>query len=96
MSEHVAKKLAVAPRGAGGGGGDDAPGPPPTPPTLTFVTGNAKKLEEVRAILAASGGGGGAGAGADASGPPLPFAVVSRKLDLPELQGEPEAVAREK
>ena len=82
MSEHVAKKLAIAPRGAGGGGGDDAPGPPPTPPTLTFVTGNAKKLEEVRAILA--------------SGEKLPFEIVSKKIDLPELQGEPEEISVQK
>jgi len=55
-------------------------------PSLTFVTGNAKKLEEVRAILSA---------GAE-TGKVLPFEVVSQKLDLPELQGEPEDVAREK
>jgi inosine triphosphate pyrophosphatase len=48
--------------------------------TITFVTGNAKKLEEVRAIV-----------GADAS-----FSLTSKKIDLPELQGEPEDVAREK
>jgi inosine triphosphate pyrophosphatase len=47
---------------------------------LTFVTGNAKKLEEVVAIL----------------GDACPFALRSRSIDLPELQGEPEAVAREK
>ena len=52
-----------------------------TKPQITFVTGNAKKLEEVRAIL-----------GSDS----LPFEVISRKLDLSELQGEPENVAREK
>ena len=75
MSEHVAKKLAVAPLGAGGGGGGSA-----GVPTLTFVTGNAKKLEEVRQILAADAAGGAAAAA-------LPFAIVSRKLDLPELQG---------
>ncbi|XP_026487525.1 inosine triphosphate pyrophosphatase [Vanessa tameamea] len=40
--------------------------------TLTFVTGNVKKLEEVRAIL----------------GNNFPLEVVSHKLDLPELQGE--------
>ncbi|XP_013200583.1 inosine triphosphate pyrophosphatase [Amyelois transitella] len=39
---------------------------------LTFVTGNAKKLEEVRAILGNS----------------FPLEVISHKLDLPELQGE--------
>ena len=48
--------------------------------TITFVTGNAKKLEEVRAIV-----------GGDGS-----FALTSKKIDLPELQGEPEDVAREK
>jgi inosine triphosphate pyrophosphatase len=51
-------------------------------PTLTFVTGNAKKLEEVIAILG--------------SGEGFPYRVVSRKIDLPELQGEPEEVSREK
>ncbi|XP_058095108.1 inosine triphosphate pyrophosphatase [Magnolia sinica] len=45
---------------------------------VTFVTGNAKKLEEVRAILGHS----------------IPFS--SLKLDLPELQGEPEEISREK
>lgn len=40
--------------------------------TLTFVTGNAKKLEEVRAILGCN----------------FPLEVISHKLDLPELQGE--------
>jgi hypothetical protein len=51
-------------------------------PVLTFVTGNAKKLEEVVAIL---GGG-----------PQFPYRVVSQKIDLPELQGDPEEVSREK
>ncbi|XP_042064991.1 inosine triphosphate pyrophosphatase-like [Salvia splendens] len=45
---------------------------------VTFVTGNAKKLEEVRAILGNS----------------IPFR--SLKLDLPELQGDPEEISREK
>ncbi|KAL9690007.1 hypothetical protein QQ045_010400 [Rhodiola kirilowii] len=45
---------------------------------VTFVTGNAKKLEEVRQILGNS----------------VPF--QSLKLDLPELQGEPEDISREK
>lgn len=39
---------------------------------ITFVTGNAKKLEEVIAIL----------------GTNFPYKVVNAKLDLPELQGE--------
>jgi inosine triphosphate pyrophosphatase len=47
---------------------------------ITFVTGNKKKLEEVKAIL----------------GDSLPFELVSEKLDLPELQGEPEEVSKEK
>ncbi|CAH9071933.1 unnamed protein product [Cuscuta europaea] len=45
---------------------------------VTFVTGNAKKLEEVRAILGGS----------------IPF--QSLKLELPELQGEPEEISKEK
>jgi inosine triphosphate pyrophosphatase len=49
--------------------------------TVVFVTGNAKKLEEVRAIL-----------DADA----LPVAISSQKVDLPELQGEPEEISAEK
>ncbi|XP_059291976.1 inosine triphosphate pyrophosphatase [Lycium ferocissimum] len=48
------------------------------PRPVTFVTGNAKKLEEVRAIL----------------GQAIPF--QSLKLDLPELQGEPEDISKEK
>lgn len=39
---------------------------------ITFITGNAKKLEEVVAIL----------------GKEFPRELVSRKMDLPELQGE--------
>jgi len=50
---------------------------------LTFVTGNAKKLQEVRAILSSGG-------------EPLPLAISNQKIDLPELQGEPEEVAAEK
>eukprot|EP00601_Ochromonadales_sp_CCMP2298_P002728 CAMPEP_0173190840 /NCGR_PEP_ID=MMETSP1141-20130122/12561_1 /TAXON_ID=483371 /ORGANISM="non described non described, Strain CCMP2298" /LENGTH=204 /DNA_ID=CAMNT_0014114979 /DNA_START=92 /DNA_END=706 /DNA_ORIENTATION=+ len=46
-------------------------------PEITFVTGNKKKLEEVIAIL----------------GDSLPFKIVSAKLDLPELQGEPDEVS---
>ncbi|KAH1089600.1 hypothetical protein J1N35_016857 [Gossypium stocksii] len=45
---------------------------------VTFVTGNAKKLEEVKSILGQS----------------IPF--QSLKLDLPELQGEPEEISKEK
>ncbi len=51
-------------------------------PHVTFVTGNAKKLEEVRAILSAEGD--------------LPVSIVSQKIDLPELQGEPADISAEK
>lgn len=49
---------------------------------VAFATGNANKLKEVVAILEA--------------GHPLPFKVKAANLDLPELQGEPEAIALEK
>ncbi|XP_072937341.1 inosine triphosphate pyrophosphatase [Epargyreus clarus] len=48
--------------------------------TLTFVTGNAKKLEEVRAIL----------------GSTFPLEIISHKLDLPELQGDIDEVSIKK
>ena len=51
-------------------------------PTITFVTGNAKKLEEVQRILGASGD--------------LPFAITNRKVDLPEVQGDVIDIAKEK
>ena len=49
---------------------------------ISFATGNANKLREVVAILEA--------------GHPLPFRVKAANLDLPELQGDPEAIAMEK
>lgn len=49
---------------------------------VTFVTGNAKKLREVRQMLGASA--------------PLPCELVSAPLDLPELQGSIEEIARAK
>ncbi len=55
---------------------------------VTFVTGNAKKLEEVVAILGLGGGNDSKLAGI--------VEIVSKKIDLPELQGEPEEVSREK
>jgi len=48
--------------------------------SLIFVTGNAKKLEEVISIL----------------GDSFPFKVVSRKIDLPEYQGEADEISRKK
>jgi inosine triphosphate pyrophosphatase len=54
----------------------------PTPTAIHFATGNNKKLQEVVAILAA--------------GDTLPFQVKAVKIDLPELQGEPEDIAKDK
>lgn len=39
---------------------------------ITFITGNAKKLEEVISILGSS----------------FPRVIVPKRVDLPELQGE--------
>uniref|UniRef100_A0A146LJX9 Inosine triphosphate pyrophosphatase n=1 Tax=Lygus hesperus TaxID=30085 RepID=A0A146LJX9_LYGHE len=47
---------------------------------VVFVTGNAKKLEEVIAILGSS----------------VPFKLVNRKIDLPELQGDVDDVCKKK
>lgn len=49
-------------------------------PIVTFVTGNRNKLKETIAIL-----------GAD-----FPLDIRSQAVDLPELQGEPEDIARQK
>lgn len=49
-------------------------------PSITFVTGNKKKLEEVQRIL----------------GTDLPFVITNKKVDLPELQGDPLEIAKEK
>jgi inosine triphosphate pyrophosphatase len=46
------------------------------------VTGNKKKLEEVKQILGA--------------GEELPFEITNAKIDLPELQGETVEIAKEK
>lgn len=54
-------------------------------PVLTFVTGNKKKLEEVRYILSSS------------NNKNLPFDITNQKIDLPELQGDdPVEIAKEK
>jgi inosine triphosphate pyrophosphatase len=49
-------------------------------PCITFVTGNKKKLEEVVRIM----------------GTGLPYTIQNRRIDLPELQGEPDQICREK
>ena len=52
-------------------------------PTLTLVTGNPNKLREIEKIFSAH--------------EDIPFALQSRDLDLPEVQGEdPLAIARQK
>ena len=53
---------------------------------MTLVS-TAKKLEEVKLFFAKTSGG-------DASA--LPFELVSQKVDLPELQGEPCEISAEK
>lgn len=57
-------------------------------PIITFVTGNKKKLEEVKRILSANAG--------DGSGSGLPFELTNHKIDLPELQGDTLHIAKEK
>lgn len=52
-----------------------------TKPTITFVTGNKKKLEEVKQIL---------------GGDELGFDLTNQKIDLPELQGDAFEIAKEK
>ncbi|XP_041064817.1 inosine triphosphate pyrophosphatase [Carcharodon carcharias] len=47
---------------------------------VVFVTGNARKLEEVVQIL----------------GDEFPFTLISKKIDLPEYQGEPDEISIKK
>ena len=49
-------------------------------PTITFITGNKNKLEEVRQIFGSN----------------LPYNIQPLNLDLPELQGESEYIVTEK
>lgn len=58
-----------------------------TPTVVTFVTGNQNKLREVAQILKSDH----SHVGAEER-----FKIVAEKLDIPELQGEPEDIAREK
>ncbi|TSK58143.1 Inosine triphosphate pyrophosphatase [Bagarius yarrelli] len=48
--------------------------------SVVFVTGNAKKLEEVVQIL----------------GDKFPYKLISKKIDLPEYQGEPDEISVQK
>lgn len=68
---------------------NDSEGTPPikrskTKPLITFVTGNKKKLEEAKQILSSAFEG------------KAPFELTNRKIDLPELQGDPMEIAKEK
>ena len=56
--------------------------------TITFVTGNKNKLMEVQRLLSTSSSN-----GEDIS---FPFDIDNHKLDLPELQGSPQDIARAK
>jgi ribokinase/non-canonical purine NTP pyrophosphatase (RdgB/HAM1 family) len=51
-------------------------------PSITFVTGNKKKLEEIKQILS--------------GGQDSPFELTNQKIELPELQGDPAEIAKEK
>ena len=52
---------------------------------IYFVTGNEKKVQEIQAII-----------NENLQNEKLNFIIKSHKLDLPELQGEPEYIALEK
>ena len=56
-------------------------------PIITFVTGNVKKLIEVRQIL---------GISVESEESSLPFDMDHHKVDLPELQGDPIDIAQQK
>eukprot|EP01084_Bolivina_argentea_P274984 468843_1 len=56
-----------------------------SPRTVCFITGNLNKLKEVNAILHSMCKDGNS-----------PISLVHRKLDLPELQGDPVSIAQEK
>ena len=51
--------------------------------TITFVTGNKKKAEEVKRILSSGS-------------TDFPYQITNHKVDLPELQGDPIFIAKEK
>merc|ERR1712018_393427 len=49
-------------------------------PTITFVTGNAKKFEQYLAIF----------------GPDFPYDIVRKDIDMPELQGTSQEICTNK
>jgi len=58
-------------------------------PRITFVTGNKKKVEELQRLLGITDQ-------SSEQSDPIPFHITNKKIDLPELQGEPEEIAIEK
>jgi inosine triphosphate pyrophosphatase len=56
--------------------------------TITFVTGNKNKLAEVQRLLSTSS--------SNDEQLSIPFDIDNHQLDLPELQGSPSDIAREK
>jgi len=70
---------------AAGAGAGAAAAPGASPPSIVFVTGNQKKLLEVTQILQQGG-----------TATSDKFTLTSRSIDLPELQGEPQDIAKEK
>eukprot|EP01025_Chloroclados_australasicus_P022392 TRINITY_DN2310_c0_g1_i1.p1 TRINITY_DN2310_c0_g1~~TRINITY_DN2310_c0_g1_i1.p1 ORF type:complete len:245 (-),score=26.16 TRINITY_DN2310_c0_g1_i1:385-1119(-) len=56
---------------------------------IVFVTGNKNKLLEVQAILKKE-------EGKETANGTLSVEIVAQKVDLPELQGEPDDIAKEK
>jgi inosine triphosphate pyrophosphatase len=56
-------------------------------PVITFVTGNQKKLEEVKRILLNKSG---------EAGDSLSFSLTNAEINLPELQGDPITIAKKK
>lgn len=58
--------------------------------SITFVSGNKNKLAEVQRLLSNT-----ASSSKDQSST-IPFDIINHKLDLPELQGTSEDIAREK
>lgn len=65
---------------------------------VTFVTGNAKKLEEVQAILSAQCKQKASAdcASSDSTPYSMPYKIKNMSIDLPELQGDPVEIAIEK
>lgn len=75
---------------------EDGGGRPPLRVRVVFVTGNANKLREVQAIMQESNNNNNNSGGGGDNNNSVQFDVVSRKIDVPELQGEQEQITRDK